>query len=144
MTRDLHTEIVPVEEVPLDDKRLPGIDVLVVDDEQVIADTLTVILSRSGYSVLSAYDGRTALKIASENPPALLISDVVMPGMTGVELALSLRHSNPKCRILLFSGQATTADLLEKARALGHDFTILSKPVHPSDLIRRVTEYLRS
>jgi CheY-like chemotaxis protein len=87
---------------------------------------------------------REELEIARENPQAVLVSDAVMPGMTGVEVALSLRQSNPECQILLFSGQATTADLLEKARALEHDFTILSKPVHPSDLIRRVTEYLRA
>ena len=67
--------------------------------------------------------------------PALLISDVMMPGMTGVELAIHFRKAQPECNILLFSGQAVTADLLDKARAEGYDFDLLSKPVHPADLL---------
>lgn len=144
MTKALHCEVVPVEEVPVEDKRSSRLDVLIVDDEQIIADTLAVILSRSGYTTRAVYDGKTALEIANEDPPSLLISDVVMPGMTGVELAMTLTHSIPECKILLFSGQAATADLLDKARSMGHHFTIISKPVHPRDLIRCVKEYLRN
>jgi hypothetical protein len=44
----------------------------------------------------------------------------------------------PNCKILLFSGQATTADLLEKARLEGHEFEILAKPVHPTDLLAKL------
>ena len=91
----------------------------------------------------TAYDGSSALKLARAHLPGLLISDVVMPGMTGIELALSLELMVPECRILLFSGQAATVDLLDEARRLGHDFTILNKPVHPNDLLRHVSEYVR-
>jgi CheY-like chemotaxis protein len=66
--------------------------------------------------------------------PDLLISDVMMPGMTGVELAIHFRKAQPGCKVLLFSGQAATADLLEKAGGQGYEFDLLSKPVHPKDL----------
>ena len=143
MTKILHTEVVPIEEAKREDSGLARLDVLVVDDEQTIADTLSVILSRSGFSVRTAYDGKGAFEIAMQDPPRLVISDVVMPEMTGVELAIALKSSIPECQILLFSGQAATADLLEQARAQGHDFAIVSKPIHPKDLIRRISEYLQ-
>jgi DNA-binding NtrC family response regulator len=65
----------------------------------------------------------------------LLISDILMPGITGIETAIELRTAFPSCRVLLFSGQASTANMLEKARARGYEFEILAKPVHPSDLL---------
>jgi DNA-binding response OmpR family regulator len=118
--------------------------VLVVDDERIIADTLTAILKRSGYSVLTAYDGQSALGLASEIPPDLLITDVVMPGMSGIDLAIQLERAIPDCMVLLFSGQAATVDLLADARKLGHDFVTLSKPVHPTELLARISECLES
>ena len=65
----------------------------------------------------------------------MLITDVIMPGMTGIEVAIALRDSLPDCRILLFSGQAATADLLELVKTHGHQFEIVAKPIHPSDLL---------
>ena len=116
--------------------------VLIVDDERVIADTLSIILSRSGFSTMTAYDGESALEHARTVHPDVLISDVVMPEMTGVELAIAVTETVPGCKVLLFSGQAATVDLLEKARHRGHDFTILTKPVHPTDMLRRISECL--
>lgn len=113
--------------------------VLVVDDEHVIADTLAAILQYQGFSAMAAYNAEAALAIARTDPPALLITDVVMPGgMTGVELAIAMKQAAPRCAVLLFSGQATTADLLSEARMAGHNFTVLSKPVHPTELLARV------
>lgn len=124
---------------PLDD---PKAVVLVVDDEAVIADTLAMILEQSGIRALVAYDGRSALEIASTVSPDLLLSDVAMPGMNGVELAVAMRHTLPKCKILLFSGQASTMDLLGAARDAGHGFSILAKPLHPTELLARVSDTL--
>src|SRR5258708_5377350 len=146
MTAKLNFDVVPVAEVPKEDtkilpeKRQPV--VLVVDDERVIADTLSAILSKSGFSTITAYDGAGALKLARELPPDLLISDVVMPGMTGIDLAITLTRIIPACKVLLFSGQAATVDLLEKARETGHNFTTLTKPVHPTDMLMRISECL--
>jgi CheY-like chemotaxis protein len=116
--------------------------VLVVDDEAVIADTLAMILGQSGIRALVAYDGKSALEIAKTFPPDLLLTDVAMPGMSGIDLALAIRHTLPKCKILLFSGQASSMDLLGTARDAGQDFTILAKPLHPTELLARVSDTL--
>jgi CheY-like chemotaxis protein len=114
--------------------------VLVVDDEQVIADTLAMILEKNGFVAMTAYDGTSALEIATKVPPKLLISDVVMPRMTGIDLAIAIRQAVPDCKVILFSGQASTADLLATARLAGHDFVTLTKPVHPAEMLARVLE----
>ena len=104
--------------------------VLIVDDERIIADTLSLIFSRSGFTVLTAYDARSALDLANSVPPDLLLSDITMaPEMTGVELAMELAKTVPDCKVLLISGQTGTMDLLANARAAGHSFTLLAKPV---------------
>jgi len=112
--------------------------VLVVDDEQVIADTLAKILDLNGYDASAVYTGTAAVESARSLKPDLVISDVIMPDMNGIEAAISIRGFLPSCKILLFSGQAATADLLENARAQGHEFEILAKPVHPSDLLAKL------
>ena len=112
--------------------------VLVADDEQVIANTLAIILNQAGFEAKAVYSGENALEVIDEFQPNMLISDVIMTGMTGIEAAIQVRAKLPGCKILLFSGQAATADLLEKARAHGHEFEILAKPVHPTDLLAKL------
>lgn len=112
--------------------------VLVVDDERVIADTLSIILNQNGFDASPVYTGTAAVDRAKETKPELVISDVIMPDMNGIEAAIRIRQFLPGCKILLFSGQAATADLLEKARAQGHEFEILAKPVHPQDLLAKL------
>ena len=137
--------IVPIEDVPAiipqnAKKHRPV--VLVVDDESAIADTLSEILTLSGYAAMPVYDGEEALETALLMPPELLITDVMLPGMSGIELAISIRRIFPDCKVLLFSGQAATTDLLASAKRAGHEFTLLNKPVYPTDLLRRVSESL--
>ena len=135
---------VSIEEVPLfrstsdTDPYRPV--VLVVDDESVIADTLSEILNRSGFAAFPAYDGEGALESALTTPPELLLSDVVLPGMSGIDLAIAVKRIFPDCKILLFSGQAATADLLSSANSRGHQFSLLRKPIHPTELLARVKE----
>jgi CheY-like chemotaxis protein len=112
--------------------------VLVVDDEQVIADTLSIILNKAGFDASPVYTGTAAVESARNIQPDLIISDVIMPDMNGIEAAIQIRAFLPGCKILLFSGQAATADLLESARAKGHEFEILAKPVHPQDLLAKL------
>ena len=112
--------------------------VLVADDEQVIANTLAIILNQAGFEARAVYSGENAVESLDEFQPNMLISDVIMTGMTGIEAAIKVRAKLPSCKILLFSGQAATADLLEKARAQGHEFEILAKPVHPTDLLAKL------
>ena len=112
--------------------------VLVADDERVIADTLAIILNQAGFEAKAVYTGSAAVDAAKVSPPDLLISDVIMPDMNGIDAAIRIRTMLPKCKILLFSGQAATADLLESARKQGHEFEILAKPVHPQDLLAKL------
>ena len=114
--------------------------VLVLDDERVIANTLALILNRSGYEARAVYNAEAAIKTARELLPDFLISDVIMEGMTGIDAAIRISEIVPQCRIILFSGQAATADLLESAEAHGHRFELLTKPVHPRVLLDRLKE----
>lgn len=135
--------VVSIHDVPPADTSEYRPVVLVVDDESAIANTVTEILSRSGFAAMAAYDGTDALETALLTPPELLVTDVILPGMSGIELAITIKRIFPDCKILLFSGQAATADLLANARSEGHNFTLLTKPVHPKELLERVTATLR-
>ena len=112
--------------------------IFVVDDEHVIASSLALILRYQGFNVDSFTDPYKVLQALETSVPDLLITDVVMPGFSGIELAIKIRESHPDCKEILFSGQTTTSELLKAASANGHDFEILAKPVHPTDLLARV------
>jgi CheY-like chemotaxis protein len=112
--------------------------VYVVDDEHVIAHTLAAILNGCGFDATAFTNPLDALKEAGMDKPDLLIADVMMPGMNGVELGIQFRNSLPQCKVLLFSGQATNAPLLEGALARGYDFELLAKPIHPKDLLAAI------
>ena len=116
----------------------PRPKVLVVDDERVIADTLSMILNQSGFEARAVYSGEGALDLAASFLPDMLISDVIMADLNGIDAAIRIRALLPGIKVLLFSGQAATADLLEKARAQGYEFEILAKPVHPQDLLTKL------
>ncbi len=116
--------------------------VLVADDEVLIADTLGLILRQSGYECRVVYSGGAALAQGRDFQPALLISDVIMPDMNGIDVAIAVRELVPSCEVLLLSGQAATADLMRKATAAGHCFDLLSKPIPPDELLRHVARRL--
>jgi DNA-binding NtrC family response regulator len=138
------SQVVPIEEVPLDEstEKIDGRPtILVVDDEPLVADTLAMILTHAGYRAMRAYDARTALEMASLQPPDLLISDVAMPEMNGVELALGMVSLVPQCQVVLFSGHARSVDLM-RAYDAGHDFPLMAKPMHPKDMLGQVAKSL--
>ena len=114
--------------------------VLILDDEQIIANTLALILNRSGFEARAVYNGEAAIEAARELSPDVLISDVIMQGMTGIDAAIRISEIVPHCRVILFSGQAATSDLLQRAQANGHRFELLVKPVHPRALLDRLNE----
>ena len=145
MSPTLCSEVVPISEVPVDDLLGAIVDrpmVLVVDDEPLVADTLAMILTRAGYRAVRTYDGQTALEIASVQTPDLLITDVAMPLMNGVELAVAMVSMAPECRVVLFSGHARSADLV-RAYDAGHHFPLMSKPMHPSEMLAQVAKSLQ-
>lgn len=118
--------------------------VFVVDDERVIASTLALILCQQGFDATSFTLPVEALQAAQAQAPDMLISDIVMPRLSGIDLAIQVQENCPDCKILLFSGQAATSNLLESAQAGGHHFELLSKPVHPTDLLKKIQKMFES
>jgi DNA-binding NtrC family response regulator len=116
----------------------PGKHVFVVDDEPVIASTVATILRLNGFTATPFTNPIQALNAARLEFPDLLISDVVMAEMSGFELAMRIQKECPACRVLLFSGQASTADLLWNAHARSGQFEVLLKPVHPDELLSKI------
>src|ERR1700730_14203288 len=108
--------------------------VLIADDERVIADTLAAILNQGGFEARAVYSCIKALEVAPDFKPDLLIFDVIMSELNGIEAAVRIRAILPDIRIFLLSGQTATAELLERENAAGFGFEVLTKPLHPSDL----------
>jgi DNA-binding response OmpR family regulator len=143
MSRTLNFEAVPLADLcehslNFDQARFRPM-VLIVDDERLIADTLCAILTQSGFACMTAYDGESALDLVHVIPPQLLITDVAMPGMNGIDLAVGVKELVPDCQVLLFSGQAATVDLLADPKYAFHNFVLLSKPLHPRQLLAHIS-----
>jgi CheY-like chemotaxis protein len=116
-----------------------GDAILVVDDERSVADTMTEILDRAGYRSYKAYGASEALDRLHELRPALLITDVMMPGMDGVELARKAARLYPGIRIFLISGHAgmEIEGSVQEPR-----FDLLPKPIPPEELLQLVGSVL--
>ncbi|MGA7522613.1 MAG: response regulator [Acidobacteriaceae bacterium] len=112
--------------------------VLVVDDEPLIAQTIAAILNAHGFEAIEAICGEDALRLARSFHPDVVLSDVLMPRMTGVDLGVCLRTELPQTRVLLFSGQAATSELMRRAEEKGYHFELFPKPIHPDELIARL------
>jgi DNA-binding response OmpR family regulator len=113
--------------------------VLIVDDEQPVADTLSLVFQSKGYSVTVAYNAESALVLSQTLPPDIVISDIMLPGMNGIQFAILMHETYPNCRVILLSGHPATADVIVDAEAHGHIFELLPKPYHPSELLARVS-----
>jgi CheY-like chemotaxis protein len=109
--------------------------ILIVDDERLIADTCAEILEGAGFHTKAAYNGWSGLDAMAKFKPDYLLTDVLMPDMNGVELAISVKKMFPATRILLFSGQAGISEILLSGRERGYEFELLAKPIHPTKLI---------
>jgi CheY-like chemotaxis protein len=120
----------------------PG--VFVVDDEPVIASTLVAILRTHGYSARFFTSPRKALEAARTESPDLLISDVGMPDISGIDLAILMKTEHPACKILLFSRAFSSLDLLASARVQGHNFDLLMKPVPPPGFLAEIVKRIGS
>ena len=109
-----------------------------VDDERPIADSLVFLLKHEGFEAIAAYSGEEAQRSSAANRIDLLISDVVMPGVDGVEAAIEIRRRSPECSVILFSGDESAPALVEHARLRGYDFELVQKPLHPQELLSKL------
>jgi CheY-like chemotaxis protein len=116
--------------------------ILIVDDEVAIADTLAIIFRTQHYEVRVAYSAEDAIEVIAEWRPDLAIIDVMLPEMNGIDLAIVTKANYRGCHVLLFSGHANTALLLEEAVKKGHQFEVLAKPVHPELMLERASALL--
>jgi len=123
-------------------KRSDGrLRVLVVDDERLITDSICAILNENGFDAAGAYNGSEAIAAARKLRPDIVLSDVMMPRMSGVELGIQLRSEFPDIKIYLFSGQAETSAMIHRAEAEGHYFDLFPKPIHPDELMTRLNGF---
>jgi DNA-binding response OmpR family regulator len=112
--------------------------VLIADDEKLIADTLALILNQGGFDARAVYSCTNALEVAPSFQPDMLISDVLMADLNGVDAAIQMRGLLPDIHVFLLSGQTATADMIARSKAGDMGFEVLVKPVHPQELLRRL------
>jgi len=119
---------------------LPGqkLRVSVVDDEVLLASSFAMVLCNQGFDASFFTEPFQAIQAARYYAPDLLISEVSMPALPGIELAIKVQMHCPNCRVLLLTGQPATSDLPMTSRANGHTFEVLPKPIHPTALLRKI------
>jgi len=118
--------------------------ILIVDDQVALADTLRQILERHGYECAIAHDGTRAVDELTSFYPDLVLSDVIMPGMDGIEFARIAQEILPGCPVLLCSGNPNTQELIDIAASEGETVVVLPKPIAPRDLLAQIETSLTS
>lgn len=115
-------------------------NILVVDDDREIVDSIAIFLLGENYSVLKAYDGIEALEVLSENNVHLMILDIMMPKLDGIKTLMKLRESR-NIPVILLSAKSEDADKILGLTAGADDY--VTKPFNPSELMARVKSQLR-
>ena len=118
--------------------------VLVIDDENSVRKVICDNLKLSGFSVSGASDGEQGLGMIDASPPSVVITDIIMPGKSGLEVIAAIRKDYPSIKIVAISGGGKVKemdDLLEKAKDLGAD-AVLSKPLDLDELEKTVERLL--
>ena len=115
--------------------------ILVVDDDKTVATTLRDYLAEQGYEVATAFSGEEAIVQAAVFSPDLLVSDICMGALNGVETATAITAMSPDCRVLFLSGVSSMYDVMSTApKRLVYSF--MSKSVHPLDLLNAIAYML--
>ncbi len=119
--------------------------ILVVDDEAGVRAAIRKILSRAGHDVLEAADGKTALTMYQKDPVDVIIMDIYMPVMDGIETTIRLKHEFPDVKIIAVSGggHVEKTKLLEREARLG-TLRTLAKPLYERDILDAVSDALGS
>ncbi len=116
-------------------------DVLIIDDDDLIRDTLKTALEGAGYRVVTASEGEEGVAIFRTAPTDVVVCDIFMPGMEGIETIRMLREWNPQVKIVAISGGGMRGELafLDIARKFGAD-SALAKPFSVSEMLAIVRE----
>ena len=117
--------------------------VLIVDDDRLVADTLTLIFGKSGFEAKAVYSAEDGLICARAFAPHLLLCDVTMPGRNGLDLVDDISRELPSCHILFLTGfYSNLKNVREQAVRLRRPVGILTKPCQPSELLREAAALL--
>jgi PAS domain S-box-containing protein len=125
-------------------KEVSEIRILAVDDERDIRDASERILSRMGFPCVTAKRGEEALQVFKEAHPAIVLLDLKMPGMDGMEVLKRLRELDPAILVIVITGYATVETAIEAMKQGAYDF--ISKPFEPDQLrivVNRAAEKIR-
>ncbi len=115
--------------------------ILVVDDEEQVRQAVSDILEEDGYGVVTAVDGKDGLKKNKQFSPDVVITDIIMPDMEGIELLKALHKENTKTPIIVMSGNAVGSKFLHVAKLMGAKASLL-KPFSKTEIITAVKEVL--
>ena len=115
-------------------------NILVVDDDREIVDSISIFLSAEGYGVLKAYDGIEALDMLSENDVQLILLDIMMPKIDGIKTLMKLRETK-NIPVIMISAKSEDADKIFGLTAGADDY--ITKPFNPSELMARVKSQIR-
>ena len=119
---------------------MAGKRVLVVDDDVKTVELVKLYLNRDGYRVMTAYDGIEALRLAREGHPDLIVLDLMLPGMSGLEVCRTLRNESD-VPIIMLTAMTTDQDKLNGLELGADDY--MTKPFSPRELAARVRTVLR-
>ncbi|MFV0421944.1 response regulator transcription factor [Oleidesulfovibrio sp.] len=112
--------------------------VLLVDDEIEFAGTLAERLRLRGLNASVTTDGQDALRIAREETPNVMVVDVMMPGISGLDVLRQIRENFPQLPVILLTGKGSTRDGIEGMRLGAFDYLV--KPISIDDLIEKIRE----
>ena len=116
--------------------------ILLIDDEDSVRMVFQVALERAGYRVLTAENGKHGLRLLENQEVDLILVDIFMPEMDGLEIIQLLHKSRPACKIIAMSGDSWEWNYLDTAKHFGaHD--TLTKPIDPQELLEAVSSQLK-
>lgn len=122
------------------DARSKQIKILVVDDQRPLVDLVRSYLEAEGYAVYEAYDGPSALELAAREMPEVVVLDIVLPGMDGIEVCRQMRHFS-NAYILMLTSKSEEIDKIVGLSVGADDY--VTKPFSPRELVARIKVLLR-
>ncbi len=114
--------------------------ILIIDDENLFREDLAFMLQREGYDCATAEDAERGLERLNEFKPDIVLSDIVMPGKSGIELLSDIAREQPNCAVIIMTAFGTLETAIDAFRKGAVDYVL--KPVVPGDLLRKIARTL--